>query len=301
MINADSASFRQIIYNSYLLYGIRIFIALSGAVILPWWLDKFTLTIPLILGVVAAGLTDIDDRFSGRIKTILITLICFAFASFSVELLFPYPFLFTIGLLTSTFIFIFLGVLGQRYATIAFGALLIASYTMLGYHLYDRFYLQPCLLLIGALWYYIVTLISYLILPIRSIQNSLTLCFHQLGNYLTSKSMLFDPDEDVNFSQQLLDTIQRNSILVNQLNQVRALLFTRLKSDRGQRATRRTLSYYFILQDIHERASSSYADYQTICRQLKHSDILFRFQQLLNLQAKCCHQIARSIAIQQHY
>jgi uncharacterized membrane protein YccC len=36
-----------------------------------------------------------------------------------------------------------LGGLGQRYATIAFGALLIAIYTMLGVTLYDHWYLQP--------------------------------------------------------------------------------------------------------------------------------------------------------------
>jgi uncharacterized membrane protein YccC len=36
-----------------------------------------------------------------------------------------------------------LGGLGQRYATIAFGALLIAIYTMLGVSLYDQWYQQP--------------------------------------------------------------------------------------------------------------------------------------------------------------
>lgn len=44
----------------------------------------------------------------------------------------PLPWLFALGLTTSTCGFILLGALGQRYATIAFGALLIAVYTMLG-------------------------------------------------------------------------------------------------------------------------------------------------------------------------
>jgi uncharacterized membrane protein YccC len=60
-----------------------------------------------------------------------------------VELLFPWPWLFALGLTVSTTGFILLGGLGQRYATIAFGALLIAIYTMLGVTLYDRWYLQP--------------------------------------------------------------------------------------------------------------------------------------------------------------
>ena len=84
----------------------------------------------------AAALTDLDDRTAGRLRNLLITLVCFFVASASIELLFPTR-LFALGLTTSTCGFILLGALGQRYATIAFGALLIAVYTMLGTAMYD--------------------------------------------------------------------------------------------------------------------------------------------------------------------
>nr|MBA2814900.1 membrane protein [Candidatus Pantoea persica] len=86
-------------------------------------------------------------------RNLLITLLCFCIASVSVELLFPHPIAFMAGLALSTWVFILLGALGQRYATIAFGALLIAVYTMLGIGLFDQWYMQPVLLLVGALWY----------------------------------------------------------------------------------------------------------------------------------------------------
>ncbi|CBJ90047.1 putative efflux transport protein (PET family) (fragment) [Xenorhabdus nematophila ATCC 19061] len=57
-----------------------------------------------------------------------------------------------LGLAVSTCGFILLGALGQRYATIAFGALLIAIYTMLGSSIFPVWYQQPVLLLIGAIW-----------------------------------------------------------------------------------------------------------------------------------------------------
>ncbi|MBD4197316.1 TIGR01666 family membrane protein, partial [Xanthomonas citri pv. citri] len=88
------------------------------------------------------------------------TLFCFFIASASVELLFPWPWLFAIGLTLSTSGFILLGGLGQRYATIAFGALLIAIYTMLGTSLYEHWYQQPMYLLAGAVWYNVLTLIG---------------------------------------------------------------------------------------------------------------------------------------------
>ena len=96
--------------------------------------------LPLTLGVVAAALTDLDDRLAGRLRNLAITLVCFFIASASVELLFPWPPLFALGLTVSTIGFILLGGLGQRYATIAFGALLIAIYTMLGVTLYDHWH-----------------------------------------------------------------------------------------------------------------------------------------------------------------
>ncbi len=49
-------------WNSTWLYYVRIFIALCGTTALPWWLGDVKLTIPLTLGMVAAALTDLDDR-----------------------------------------------------------------------------------------------------------------------------------------------------------------------------------------------------------------------------------------------
>ncbi len=41
------------------------------------WLGDVKLTIPLTLGMVAAALTDLDDRLAGRLRNLIITLICF--------------------------------------------------------------------------------------------------------------------------------------------------------------------------------------------------------------------------------
>ncbi|MGF6190656.1 YccS family putative transporter [Serratia sp. 2723] len=292
---------RRYTYNSNLLYNLRIFIALAGASAVPWWLGVPKLTIPLTLGVVAAALTDLDDRLAGRLRNLLITLVCFFVASTSIELLFPYPWLFALGLTTSTCGFILLGALGQRYATIAFGALLIAAYTMLGTSMYDTWYQQPALLIIGAVWYNLLTLIGHLLFPIKPLQENLARCYEQLANYLDAKANLFDPDAESDADLPWVDVAMANSTLVTTLNLTKASLLTRLKGDRGQRGTRRTLHYYFVAQDIHERASSSHVQYQALSQQFRHSDILFRFQRLLAKQARACQQLAQSILLRQKY
>lgn len=292
---------RSIAFNSRWLYNLRIFIALAGAAALPWWLHMVTLTIPLTLGVVAAALADLDDRLSGRLRNLFITLLSFLAAAVSIELLFPYPWLFIIGLAASTCGFILLGALGQRYGTIAFGALLIAVDTMLGAAMYPTWYIQPVLLLAGALWYSALTLAGHLLFPIRPLQDSLAQSYSQLAGYLDAKANLFDPDSEGADDNALIEVSMANSRLVQALNQTKSSLLTRLRGDRGQRGTRRALHYYFAAQDIHERASSTHMQYGKLREQLRYSDVLFRFQRLLSMQARACEGLSQSILLHQTY
>ena len=292
---------RRYTWNSNWLYNVRIFIALCGTVALPWWLNDVKLTIPLTLGVVAGALADLDDRLAGRLRNLVITLVCFFIASASVELLFPWPWLFALGLTVSTSGFILLGGLGQRYATIAFGALLIAIYTMLGVSLYDQWYQQPVLLLLGAIWYNLLTLTGHLIFPVRALQDNIARSYEQLAHYLELKSRLFDPDIEEDSQAPLYDLALANGQLVATLNQTKASLLTRLRGDRGQRGTRRKLHYYFVAQDIHERASSSHVQYADLREKFRYSDVMFRFQRLLSMQSQACQQLARSILLRTPY
>ncbi|MRT54562.1 TIGR01666 family membrane protein [Enterobacteriaceae bacterium RIT693] len=292
---------RRYTWNSAWLYNLRIFIALTGTAALPWWLGEVKLTIPLTLGVVAAALADLDDRVSGRLRNLLITLVSFFIASASVELLFPWPWLFALGLTISTSGFILLGGLGQRYATIAFGALLIAIYTMLGISLYEHWYQQPLFLLAGAVWYNLLTLAGHLIFPIRPLQDNLARCYESLASFLEIKATLFDPDIEEESQAPMLQLAMANSQLVTTLNQTKSSLLTRLRGDRGQRGTRRTLHYYFVAQDIHERASSSHIQYQALRDKFRYSDVMFRFQRLLNMQSQACQQLSRSILLRTPY
>jgi uncharacterized membrane protein (TIGR01666 family) len=292
---------RRYTWNSAWLYNARIFIALCGTAALPWWLGEVKLTIPLTLGVVAAALADLDDRLAGRLRNLVITLVCFFIASASVELLFPWPWAFALGLTVSTSGFILLGGLGQRYATIAFGALLIAIYTMLGVSLYEHWYQQPLLLIAGAVWYNLLTLTGHLIFPIRPLQDNLARSYEQLALYLELKSRLFDPDIENETQAPMVELAMANGQLVATLNQTKASLLTRLRGDRGQRGTRRTLHYYFAAQDIHERASSSHVQYQPLRENFRYSDVMFRFQRLLTMQSQACQQLSRSILLRTPY
>ncbi|WP_312105621.1 YccS family putative transporter [Acinetobacter venetianus] len=294
--------FKQLTYNTTFMYNVRMLIAFIGTAFVPYLLDFQLATIPLTLGVVAAGISDIDDRFSVRIMNLIYTYIGFFITAASVQLLFPYPVAFAIGLIASCLGWILLGSLGRRYATIAYGCLVVSVYTMLGVHLFEDWYLQPALLVIGAAWYGLISTISFLLFPVRQLQDQLSSSYNALGSFLFTKSNLFDVDmTPASYQQSMIDLALENGKLISLFNNLRVALDTRLKGDRGQKDTRRSLQYYFVAQDIHERADSAHIDYQKLAKVFQHSDILFRFQRILTIQGKACQDLAQCIRHRTRY
>ncbi|WP_374666636.1 YccS family putative transporter [Acinetobacter sp.] len=295
-MNSWLSRLKQATYNTTFMYNIRMIIAFTGTAFVPYFMGEQLYTIPLTLGVVAAGLSDIDDRFSVRIMNLIYTYIGFFVTAVSIYLLFPYPILFAIGLIVSCIALILLGSLGRRYATISYGCLVISVYSMLGVSLFDGWYMQAGLLVIGAAWYGLISTISFLLFPVRQVQDKLAQCYSALADFLFAKSNLFDVDMTPDsYQQSMIELSLENGKLITIFNDMKTALLTRLKGDRGQRDTRRSLQYYFVAQDIHERADSAHIDYQKLSKIFEHSDILFRFQRILSIQAKACKDLSISI------
>ena len=284
------------------MYNLRMLIAFAGTAFVPYFMGQQLMTIPLTLGVVAAGLSDIDDRFSVRILNLFYTYLGFFITAVAVYLLFPYPLLFASALIVSCIVLILLGSLGRRYATISYGCLVISVYSMLGVELFDEWYQQASLLLIGAVWYGFLSTLSFLLFPARRAQDNLAKCYASLGDFLYAKSNLFDVDMTAkSYQQSMIELSLENGKLISIFNEMKTVLLTRLKGDRGQKDTRRSLQYYFVAQDIHERADSAHIDYQKLAKIFEHSDILFRFQRILSIQGKACKDLSESIQQRKTY
>ncbi|OTW28247.1 TIGR01666 family membrane protein, partial [Vibrio parahaemolyticus] len=296
-----ASKFRLYWANKTINYSILILITLLGVVIPAWYFGQNTLITPLILGVIAAALAESDDSFMGRIKALILTFICFAVAAFSIEILFHTPWLFATGLFISTFGFIMLGAIGPKYASIAFGSLLIAIYTMLGAHESTNIWFQPLLLLTGAAWYYFMSMIWQMFWPLQPVQLSLANVFLALANYLDAKAKLFHPVTNLAPQPMRIEAARLNAATVTALNACKATLLTRSKRGHVDGPSDRFLNIYFIAQDIHERVSSSHYRYQDLATEFERSDMLFRFKYLLETQAQACRDIAQAIQLGNEY
>ncbi len=305
----SSTSFKQSLRRLWALdkfsYSIRVFIALTGTMALCWYQDEMTLLIPLFLGIISSALAETDDSWQGRLNALAVTLVCFSIAALSVELLFPYPWIFAISLALATFCLTMLGALGERYGAIASATLILSVYTMIGVDqrggAVSDFWHEPLLLVAGAAWYGALSVLWQALFSNQPVQQSLARLFRELGRYLKLKSSLFEPIRQLDVEARRLELAQQNGRVVAALNAAKEIILHRVGNGRPGSKVSRYLKLYFLAQDIHERASSSHYPYNALAEAFFHSDVLFRCQRLLRQQGKACQALAESIQLRQPF
>ncbi|MGE8100648.1 YccS family putative transporter [Pseudomonas fluorescens] len=304
-----STSFRQTLRRLWALdkfsYSVRVFIALTGTMALCWYQNEMGLLIPLFLGIIASALAETDDSWQGRLNALAVTLVCFSVAAFSVELLFPYPYIFVVALALASFSLTMLGALGERYGAIASATLILSVYTMIGVDqrggAVTDFWHEPVLLVAGAAWYGLLSVLWQALFSNQPVQQSLARLFRELGFYLKLKSSLFEPIRQMDVEARRLELAQQNGRVVAALNAAKEIILHRVGNGRPGSKVSRYLKLYFLAQDIHERASSSHYPYNALAEAFFHSDVLFRCQRLLRQQGKACRALAESIQMRQPF
>ncbi|MDH4558210.1 TIGR01666 family membrane protein [Pseudomonas sp. BN417] len=286
-------------------YSLRVFVALTGSMALCWQQDRMELLIPLFLGIIASALAETDDSWQGRLTALLVTLGCFSIASLSVELLFPYPWVFVSALALASFGLTMLGALGERYATIASATLILSIYTMIGVDQRDgaptNLWQEPALLVAGAAWYGLLSVLWQALFTHQPVQQSLARLFRELGQYLKLKSALLEPVRQLDVEGRRLALAQQNGRVVAALNAAKEVILHRVGNGRPGPKVNRYLKLYFLAQDIHERASSSHFPYNELAEAFFHSDVLFRCQRLLRQQGGACQALGRAIQMRQPF
>ncbi|MGQ4877859.1 YccS family putative transporter [Billgrantia sp. LNSP4103-1] len=283
-------------------YSLRVFIAFSGALLLSWSLGDIALLIPLFLGIIASALSETDDSWRGRLQALLVTLLCFATAAFVVRWLYPWPLLFAPGLGIATFVVIMLGAVGQRYATIASGTLILSIYIMINIEHHggvpqEGDWGQTLLILAGAAWYGAISVIWCALFSRQPVKQSMALLYRELGKYLILKATLFEPLRGIDVEARRLAVARQNGRVVESLNRAKEMIFRRLQGQRGESKLNRYLRIYFIAQDIHERASSSHYPYAQLTEAFFHHDVLFRCQRLLDQQGQACKRLGKALLL----
>ena len=288
--------------NPKVIATLPVFFSVLAACGFVWLAQTPAWTMPLVLGVIAGGLVDLDNGLTGRLQNIIFTALAFAAASLAVQAAMGHGPVLVLLMTALTFSFTLLGAMGLRYRTIAFGAVAVATYTTLAHAPDIAWWLNPLLILCGTLLYSSLTLLAHIVFPHRPVQESMAAAFAELGGYFDAKAAFFDPDEAHWLGDDVrLALAQRNTAVTEAFNRCRSALFYRMRGQHRHPRTARMLRYYFIAQDVHERISSTHADYRELAESLKNTDLIFRMHRLLELQGQACRDVAESLRADRPY
>lgn len=256
------------------------------------------ISISLCLGVMASAVIEHDANYRTRQKFLATILSCFFIASVCVELLMPYPILFALGLLISSFIFLMLGAIDTTYSKVGFGAILIAIYTMIGYQQDSIWYEQPLLLTLGALCYGLFSILWSIYSPNRSLREQIAQLFFTLSRYQRQKSSLFNEKEGGN--QADLFKIRQQLAIINisivaRLNNAKHIIQSGVALNTNQTELKKLNHYYLIAEQIHERICASQYLYSQLEIIFGQSQILEGYHQLLLELSEDCYQLGINI------
>jgi YccS/YhfK family integral membrane protein len=281
---------------------VRILLTLGSLMALCGATGHADAVIPLFLGAIASALAETDDSWRGRLRAQLVTLVCFGAIAFAVEAAFGLPWLFITGLALAAFALTMLGAVEARYKAIAYATLILAMYATLGTESAvahggsDVRGREPLLLLAGAAWYGMFSVLWCAVFPAQPVQARLVSLFTVLGNFVRFKASLFEPLRGIDIERKRLALAQLNAEVVTELNAAKESIFRRIGARAPTGRLSRYRGLYLIAQDVHERASSSHDDYNALADAFFHSDLLYRCQRVLGLQGLACQRLADSIA-----
>lgn len=295
---AFSRFLQRFITDTHVFFALKVSCALAVILLPGLYLGMIHETVAMSLGIVAGAIAEPDDSLSGRIKSLLLTLTCFWIATLSVQLLFPYPWLFTAGLFSSTWFFIMLGGLGKRYSSISFGSLLVAVYSMMGAAQAPTIWFQPVWLCTGALWYGFISLCWLRATPNKPLREQLAQTCFSLARYCTQKAWLFpsSTDEQPSIHQKLAIL---NVDCMASINLCQEMIARR--TEHPDQELQQLIALQAINEQIHERITSSHYLYNRLKEDVHSNRLLDGFREQLRQLGSAVQQLGYATLMNNHY
>ncbi|WP_298716376.1 YccS family putative transporter [uncultured Oceanisphaera sp.] len=292
---------RRVFTDSHFFFALKVLLAMTSLLLPGWWLEQTPAAVTLTLGAMAGALSEVDQDPKGRLRHLLLSLLCFFGAITLVNLFIDSPLLFGPLLVLSTLVLILMGAWGPGAGTLGFGTLLVSLYAMQGHADSPSFWYQPLLLTLGAAWYGLLSWLVLLVWPYKQVHEQLAQCYFALSRYLLEKSRFFDSPEEQH--QHLRHQLaQLNIQLVSALETTKLILNRRIQGrEKQERELGRLLALYLLVQEMHERATSSHYSYQQLNRDLKQVDVLAGYQTLLVELGEACYRLGYAILTHNDY
>ena len=290
--NSIGSTISYFFLGEYFSDALRTTITVVLPIILFFYLGNPEAAKGIGVGALLISLTDLPDNRLNKLKTALSSIIVFFATTLVVSSVLDHVYLTAVVVVIAAFSFSMFAVYGQKLSLIGTMALIVCTFVM-GLHPERPLYFSSYIL-IGGVWYYVISLIQILIRPYRSLHHAIFECLMSSAMFLNAKAKNYDVDVPLDLQQK--EAIKLH-IKVNQKHElIRNLLLTdkyAMNPDnaKGQLLLERAR----LLIDLYEQLNAVHYDYALVRKTLATGPSLKLIATLIGLLAKELEQLGRHV------
>jgi uncharacterized membrane protein (TIGR01666 family) len=272
--------YKSFINSHYLNGAIRITVGITLPAILLSHFHHLAAGISVSIGAMCVGNTDnpgpIHHRRNGMIACVLIIfLVTLLIGLASVSLLIT-------GVLVCVFCFLFsfMGIYGTRASSIGVNALLVMVLSIDRHHTPMESLITATHVLLGGVWYTVLSLLLYSFRPYKLVQQALGDCIQATAGYMRAKAIFYS--KDVDYDKAYRQLVESQVAIHEKQDLVRELLFKSRKIVQESTHTGRVLMMIFLdIIDLFERTMTSQQDYRMLHQYLDDSGLMQECKRLI--------------------
>jgi uncharacterized membrane protein YccC len=290
--NSIGSTISYFFLGEYFSDALRTTITVVLPIILFFYLGNPEAAKGIGVGALLISLTDLPDNRLNKLKTALSSIIVFFATTLVVSSVLDHIYLTAVVVVIAAFSFSMFAVYGQKLSLIGTMALIVCTFVM-GLHPERPLYFSSYIL-VGGVWYYIISLIQILIRPYRSLHHAIFECLMSSAMFLNAKAKNYDVDEPLDLQQK--EAIKLH-IKVNQKHElIRNLLLTDKYAMNPDNANGQLLlERARLLIDLYEQLNAVHYDYALVRKTLATGPSLKLIATLIGLLAKELEQLGRHV------
>ncbi|MGO4905178.1 FUSC family membrane protein [Flavobacterium sp. W20_MBD1_R3] len=286
--------------TTYFTNALKVTIATVIPVVLFSFLGKFEIGFTIALGAFFTYPSDIPSSLKHKINGILVAVVLVAGVNLMVNLVFPYSWIFYPFLAVLIFLISMLAVYGQRATMVSFSALISVSLAFGRINTGWEMLQHSGLILVGGLFYLLVSLTFHYIRPNRYIELQIAECIKLTAKYLKLRGDLWtlNTDKKAIIEKQLNLQVELNTIHQN----IREVLINSHSSDGSSNQNRKMLLVFIALVEILEVALSTAFDHDKLNQKFDNQPkVLSTYQNLAYNLAASLKQLSKSVKKRTNY
>lgn len=280
--------------------ALKITIASVVPVIIFSYFNLFQIGFTIALGAFLTSSSDIPSNLKHKINGILVAILIISTATFSINILHPYPFIFYPVLTISIFFLSMISVYGHRAMMVSFSGLLSIALALGKTHAGWEIVYYVFYIIAGGFFYLLVSLTFHYIKPYRYIEIQIAECVKLTSKYLKLRSDLWDINSNRSdiISKQLGLQVEINAIHED----LRELLIRNRSNTGSSNQNRKMLIFFISLVEILELALSTSFDHAKLHQKFdSHPMVLKTYQNLAFNLAEVLKQLSDSIENNKKY